>query len=58
MDYNITLTTNDDVNIYLCTDYNDPKILDNDWFDTEEYISVLKVAIPKTAPKDNIVIAK
>jgi len=42
----------------LCTDYNDPKILDNDWFDTEEYISVLKVAIPKTAPKDNIVIAK
>lgn len=54
----MTLTTNDDVSIYMCTDYNDPKILENDWLDTEEYISVLKVAIPKAPPKEPVVEAK
>jgi hypothetical protein len=42
----------------MCTDYNDPKILENEWLDTEEYISVLKVALPKAAPPNDEVIAK
>jgi len=57
-DKEIELTTNDDVQIYIATDYNFPKLVGNDWMDTEEYLSILKVIIPKSERKSNIIQAK